>query len=291
MSSSYPALELPDVLKVQSLFVVPSSRNSALFVPNSQQQNQAGGMQRLAPIEMAAQSIHMASSTSSFTANNNSNNNNSSNASSLVASRRASSAVRDMEVGYGQNCQGEAGTSGCCQDFCVSPASTASTLASKPWSIPVRAVVPLTYSCCGAGLCLCHLMAPGYIHACTLLLSPLWTLALALHAVAMRDLIWLWLGLLAVLLLPFTLLVADMIFVAFYLAVFAVFASGRFWQNLKGLPFLMVSLCWFGLASSLALSAVLQEQPVAQLAVATFFALAAGVVSASQLSRIVVSFP
>ena len=275
------------MLKVQSLFVVPSSRNSTLFVPNSQQQNQAG-MQRLAPIEMAAQSIHMASSTSSFIANNHNSN---SNGSPLVASRRASSAVRDMEAGHGQNCQGDAGTSSCCQDFCVSPASTASTLASKPWSIPVRAVVPLTYSCCGAGLCLCHLMAPGYIHACTLLLSPFWTLALALHAVAMRDLVWLWLGLLAVLLLPFTLLVADMIFVAFYLAVFAVFASGRFWQNLKGLPFLMVSLCWFGLASSLALSAVLQEQPVAQLAVATFFALAAGVVSASQLSRIVVSFP
>ena len=287
---------MPDVLKVQSLFVVPSSRNSSLFVTNSQQQNQAG-MQRLAPIEMAAQSIHMASSTSSFIANNN-NMNSSNHGSPLVASRRASSAVRDMEACHSQNCQVDGASSGCCQDFCMTPASVApphlagsTTLASKPWSIPVRAVVPLTYSCCGAGLCLCHLMAPGYVHACTLLLSPLWTLALALHAVAMRDLVWLWLGLLALLLLPFTLLVADMIFVAFYLAVFAVFASGRFWHNLKGLPFLMVSLCWFGLASSLALSAVLQEQPVAQLAIATFFALAAGVVSASQLSRIIVSFP
>ncbi len=44
---SYPALEVPDVLKVQSLFVLPSRATA-------QRSN------RLAPIEMAAPSIHLA---------------------------------------------------------------------------------------------------------------------------------------------------------------------------------------------------------------------------------------
>lgn len=284
---SYPALELPDVHKVQSLFVVPSSRNSTLFVSSSYSSPQ----QRLAPIEMAAQSIHLSSpaSTSPF----------------VLGSKKAGG-TRDLEAGIagGNNSSGSSSSrarpgeddglssSGCCHDFSSSSSSSSPAVsgAVKPWVLSVGLIVPLGYTCCGLALCLCHLMTPGYLHPCTLLISPLWTLALALHAVGMHDLVWLWLGLLTVLLLPFTLLVSDLLFVAFYLGVFAIFASGRFWQNLRGVPFLMVSLCWFGLASSLALSAVLQDQPVAQLAVATFFALAAGIVSASQLSKITIAF-
>lgn len=283
--SSYPALELPDVHRVQSLFVVPSSRNSIFVAHNNQgggggNVSQHAGMQRLAPIEMAAQSIHLASSAqqTGFML--------SSNGISLAGKKGG----RDIEAGKPSSdpsSSSAASGSGCCHDF-SSPAAPSPV--SKPWIVPVGLVVPLGYACCGAGLCLCHLMAPGYLHACALLLSPLWTLTLGLHAVGMHDLVWLWLGLLTILLLPSAILVSDLLFVAFYLGVLAIFASGRFWQNLKGVPFLMVSLCWFGLSSSLVLSAVLQDhQSVTQLAVATFFALAAGTVSASQLPKITIA--
>lgn len=279
MSSAYPALELPDVLKVQSLFVVPSSRNSA-FVSSPPQ----AGMQRLAPIEMAAQSIHLASSAQQggggFLIP----------ASAPASSSSGKKTTRDLEANNHKplSSAGDSGGSvGCCHDFAGPPGHAPP---GKPCVIPVSLVVPLGYACCGLGLCLCHLMGPGYMHPCALLLSPFWTLALAVHAVGMHDAVWLWLGLLTIFLLPFTILVGDMLFVAFYLGVFAVFASGRFWQSLKGVPFLMVSLSWFGLASSLVLSAVLQDQPVAQLAIAAFFALAAGIVSASQLQKITISF-
>lgn len=274
-SHAYPALELPDVLKVQSLFVVPSSRNSA-FVSSQGQ----GSVQRLAPIEMAAQSIHLASpaqqSGTSF---------------HMPAPPSATSAASGRKAARDLECHrplaAPSDSMGCFHDFAGSPGHAPP---GKPCSIPVHLLVPLGYASCGLGICLCHLMGPGYLHSCAFLLSPLWTLALALHAVGMNDSVWLWLGLLTIFLLPFTILIADQLFVAFYLGVFAVFASGRFWQTLRGAPFLVISLSWFGLASSLVLSAVLQEQPAAQLAIAGFFALTAGVVSASQLHRITVSF-
>lgn len=269
-SSSYPALELPDVLKVQSLFVVPSSRNSA-FVSSQPQ----AGVQRLAPIEMAAQSIHLATTAPQG-------------GSFLIPSTAAHGSsgkkgARDLEAS--KPFPPSADPSGaCCHDF------AGHSPPSKPWTIPVNLIVPLGYACCGLGLCLCHLMGPGYLHPCALLLSPLWTLTLAMHSVGMHDAVWLWLGLLTIFLLPFTILVAEMLFVAFYMGVFTVFASGRFWQTLKGIPFLLVSLSWFGLASSLVLSAVLQDQPQTQLVIAGFFALAAGIVAASQMQKITLSF-
>jgi hypothetical protein len=158
--------------------------------------------------------------------------------------------------------------------------------ARKDWGFSLRLVVPGVYCLCSLVFCLCHLMAPGYTHSCLLLLVPLWTLGIALHAIGMRDLAWLCLGLLTGLLLPFALLVSEVIFAAFYLVVFTVFASGRFWLTLSGVPFILVSLSWFGLASSLILSAVLRDQPLVQLAVAGFFALVAASVTASKLPRL-----
>ena len=147
----------------------------------------------------------------------------------------------------------------------------------------LRLVVPGVYILSSLALCLCHLMAPVYTHSCLLLLLPIWTVAVALHAVGMRDLAWLCLGLLTGLLLPFALLVSDVLFAAFYLVVFTVFASGRFWHALSGVSFILVSLSWFGLASSLILSAFLRDQRLVQLAVAGFFALVAASITASKL--------
>ena len=142
--------------------------------------------------------------------------------------------------------------------------------------------IPLAYVACGLALCLCNILVPEGIVACVHVLCPVWTLTLALHALALHsttDPTWLWLGGLTGLLLPFVLLVRDLLFVCFYLLVFAVFATGgRFWQTLQGPPFVLVCVSWLGLLSGIVL-AVLAEHPSAQLSVAAFFALSTAIVS------------
>jgi hypothetical protein len=138
--------------------------------------------------------------------------------------------------------------------------------------------IPLAYVACGLGLCLCNILVPDGIVGCLHILCPIWTLTLALHALATNDPVWLWLGALTGMLLPFVLLLRDLLFVCFYLLVFAVFGSGRFWQTLQGPPLVLVCVSWLGLLSGCVL-AVLAEHPRAQLSVAAFFALASAIVS------------
>lgn len=279
-----PALELADVLRVQSLFIVPSSSSrQAASQPSA---SSSTLMHRLAPIEMAAQSIHLAPPVQSR---------GSSSSSSLLnlpppPSQNRLSAAADLERQQKQPgdtvCQ-------CPPRFCVSdPASATGPIIlppTKQLTLRPACLVPVGYACCGLALCLCHVLAPGYVQQCGILLAPPWTLILALHAVAQNDTAWFWLGLLTTLLLPSAIILAhhDLLFAGFYLVVFAGFASGRFWQTLQGPTFLLVSLCWFGLASSLALGIAMQDHhPGSQFAAAAFFALAAGSLSASRLRKI-----
>lgn len=141
-------------------------------------------------------------------------------------------------------------------------------------------LVPVCYAGCGLALGLCNVLVPDGLVACAHVLCPVWTLGLGLHAAVEPDAAWFWLGFLAILLLPVTLLLHDALFLGLYLFVFAVFASGRFWQLLRGPAFALVCACWFGLATACA-SGLFVQHPRAQLAVATCFALAAGVVSSA----------
>lgn len=267
----HQALELADVLRVQSLFVLPSSRHTAPQPPTL--------LHRLAPIEMAAQSIHLAPPVQTRGA-------------SLLSmppplNRLTSSAVdlerqQHQQQEHGHACQ-------CPPRFCRVADPMPILTPAKQLTLRPAWLVPVGYACCGLALCLCHVLAPGYVQQGGILLAPPWTLVLALHAVAQNDAVWFWLGLCTALLLPSAIILAhhDLLFAGFYLVVFAVFASGRFWQTLHGPPFLLVSLCWFGLASSLALGIAMQDHhPGSQFAAAAFFALAAGSVSASRLRKI-----
>ena len=176
-----------------------------------------------------------------------------------------------------------------------SPAAVSSTSYRLP-SVPEAPVnqqaitvqgwcVPLTYAGCGLLLCLCNILVPDGIVACVHVLCPVWTLALAMHALILAsDRVWLWLAALAALLLPFVLLVRDLLFVCFYLLVFAGFASGDFWHSLHGPAFIAICVCWFGLLTACVLS-VLAEHPRAQLSVATFFALCVAIVSSAARFR------
>ena len=216
-------MEVHDMARVRSLLVMPSPRRQGSLAPPLQEFHA-----RLAPIEMAASSLHLQPA--------------------------------------------------CHKQPIVLPVEKAvlEPSASKPRVVPAFAL-PLTYSLCGLALCLCNIMAPHAVVACAHLLSPVWTLALALQALAEPDRAWAWLGALTILLLPVTLLLRHLLFVCFYLVVLVVFGSGRFWQALHGLPFVIVCVCWFGLATSCAL-ALLAEHPRAQLAVAIFFSVVAVVV-------------
>jgi hypothetical protein len=165
----------------------------------------------------------------------------------------------------------------------LSPAEAdqASVLSPKPLSIQGWAI-PLVYVACGLVLCLCNVLVPDGITACAHVLAPPWSLALALQAAAQHqhndEGCLLWLGALVGTLLPFVLLVRDPLFLCFYLLAFAAFSAGRFWHVLQGPPFVLVCVCWFGLATGCLLS-VLAEHPRAQLAIASFFALALAITS------------
>jgi hypothetical protein len=141
-------------------------------------------------------------------------------------------------------------------------------------------VLPGAYAACGLILLMCTLLVPDLIVPCVHVLSPVWSVALLLHALADGEPAWAWLGCLTGALLPFVLLVREPLFVCFYLAVFAAFASGRFWRTLHGPAFVLVCVCLFGLATACVLS-VLADHPRAQLSVAALFALGAGIVSSA----------
>lgn len=148
----------------------------------------------------------------------------------------------------------------------------------------VRKSPPYLISACYIGvglvLCLCNVLVPDGLVTCMHLLCPVWTLGLAFQSLAEPDRAWAWLGWLTILLLPIVLLLHDVLFLGFYLAVFTVFASGRFWQILHGPAFVLVCVCWFGLAAACASGAFVQH-PRAQLCVAISFALAAAIVSSA----------
>jgi len=140
--------------------------------------------------------------------------------------------------------------------------------------------IPLAYAVCGMVLCLCNILVPDGVVACAHVLCPVWTLALAVHAVAIGDAVWAWLAALTAVLLPFVLLVRHPLFVLFYLLVFAAFGSGRFWQTLHGVVFVLACVCWFGLAAACVLSG-LADHPRAQVSVAAFFSLAVACISSA----------
>jgi hypothetical protein len=214
---------------VHPLLVVPSPRR----VPSAKEM--AAFVSRLAPIEMAAASIHMQAP--------------------MLARGKTSPAPSATPVP-------------------ADPFPSSKQQTVQGWKIP------LVYTVCGLVMCLCNLLVPDGIIACAHLLCPLWTVALAVHAVAYGDLAWMWLGILTGLLLPFTLLQRDPFCVDFYLVVFAVFGTGRFWENLHGFPFFIVCVCCFGLGTSCVLS-VFTDHPRAQITVAAFFALSAAVASSA----------
>jgi len=89
-----------------------------------------------------------------------------------------------------------------------------------------------------------------------------------------------WGGVLTVLLLPFVVLTASPLFVAFYLIVFAVFSSGGlFWRRLHGAPFILTWLCWGGLVLSGVFSVGVGLPPQMHLCVAAFFSISLGVLN------------
>ena len=147
------------------------------------------------------------------------------------------------------------------------------------------------YAVCGLSLGLCNLVAPAYLQGCAHLLCPVWTLAVALHVAAVlaeagRDedcgggaACWACFGGLTLCLLPFVILVGSPLFVAFYLFVFAGFASGAFWRRLQGAHFILVWLCWGGLVLACGLGVGIVPIQM-HLGVAAFFAIALGILNA-----------
>jgi hypothetical protein len=142
--------------------------------------------------------------------------------------------------------------------------------------------VPLGYAMCGLSLCLCNLLAPGYIQTCAHVLCPVWTLSLALHIVSNPPLegsVWLWAGVLTLLLLPFVILVGSQLFVGFYLYMFAAFSSWAFWTRLRGAPFILSWVCWGGLIVSSGLGAGVSVPPQMHLCISSFFSISLGVIN------------
>ena len=227
--------------------------HSLLVVPSPRRiptsKEMAAFVSRLAPIEMAAPSLTACMSSSS-----------------------KQHAILPAHQHHHHQADPQAGS----QTSCSGPAVTV-----QGWAIP------LAYAGCGMLLCLCNILVPDGIVACAHVLAPAWTLTLALHALASNDPVWLWLGALVALLLPFVLLLRDPLFACFYLLAFAGFGSGRFWHTLQGPAFILACVSWFGLATGCVMT-VLADQPRAQLSVAAFFALASAIVtSAARFGKLV----
>jgi len=147
-------------------------------------------------------------------------------------------------------------------------------------------VTPVGYAVCGLGMGLCNLISPAHIRDCAHVLTPVWTLALGLHALTQGGDVCAWWGAMTVLLLPFVILVRDPLFVAFYLAAFTGFALARFWVNMQGAQFLLACACCVGVVGGCSWSLAV-DQPQAQLSVAAFFSISAGVVGSVRAGKTV----
>ena len=161
------------------------------------------------------------------------------------------------------------------------PPQPAPPLVLQGWAVPVG------YAVCGLGMGLCNLISPGHVRDCAHLLCPTWTLALGMHAATQPDGAWGWWGVLTLLLLPFVILVRDPLFVAFYLVDFTGFALARFWVHTQGTQFLLACVCCAGVVAGCA-AGLMVDQPQAQLSVAAFFAISAGVISSARFGKSVV---
>jgi hypothetical protein len=244
-------IELQDVNRVLSQLVMPSPRRPGC--PSSV-------LRHLAPIEMAAQSIHLHQPYHP-----------------LVASM-------GLPV-PGPPSKGHSGgvSIPVAPDPFPPPSHTkcigGSLLGVQGWGIP------LGYACCGLCMGLCNLIIPAHITQCAHLLCPIWTLTLGMHAAMETDPLWVWTGLMCLLLLPFVILVKDLLFVGFYLLVFTFFTSGRFWLNFQGPCFILICICWTGLVVCCILS-IGSDHPRSQISVAGFFALSASIIASSRLGRL-----
>ena len=140
------------------------------------------------------------------------------------------------------------------------------------------------YALCGLSLCLCNLLAPGYIQECAHMMCPLWTLSMGLHIACgaqhqQYGSCWVWSGVLTLLLLPFVIMVGSPLFVGFFLLVFALFSSVFFWRRLQGASFILAWLCWAGLLFAFTLSMGVVVPPHMHLCVAAFFSISLGVLN------------
>jgi len=227
-------MEVLDVFRIQSLMVLPSMR-TPLAVPITPSH-------RLAPIEMATHSIHLAPQ---------------------------ASPPSSVWLGSQHQHNNTASAS-------LPPPATTTTQQQGPVILDFSArFIPLSYVACLLYLSLSSVLTPGYMRTSIHVLSPSWTLLVALHAIAQNDPIARWTGALTILLLPFVLLVHNTLFVVFYTLVFAAFASGRFWLTLRGPSFVLVSLCWFCILTTgaLSFSTITGDHTRAFLSAAAFFSL------------------
>lgn len=164
--------------------------------------------------------------------------------------------------------------------------SSVGTCKSSPSLVIQGWLIPLGYACCGLCMGLCNLIVPGSVGSCAHLLCPIWTLTLGMHAATETDPVWAWCGVMCLLLLPCVILVHDLLFVAFYLLVFTVFSVGRFWQTFQGPVFILLAMCWTGLLVCCGLS-LASDHPYSQISVAGFFSLSASVISSARLGKAV----
>jgi hypothetical protein len=277
-------IELQDVTRVLSQLVMPSPRRAPNASPGPNH-----SMKHLAPIEMAAHSIHMHQpyhnlvpppSTGPAVGMHvfNHNNNSSSSVSISVSSAGSDNIFPSLQQQSAS--QGPPASFGLYSSSCATSRSTISFSGQiQGWLIPVG------YMICGLGMGLCNLIAPVHIPACAHLLCPLWTLSLGLHAATETDPMWSWTAFMCIFLLPFVILVRDFLFVAFYLLVFTAFTSGRFWQTFQGPMFILLCLCCGGLVVCCILS-LTSDHPAYQISVAGFFSLTASIISSSRLGKI-----
>ena len=145
-------------------------------------------------------------------------------------------------------------------------------------------VVPAGYSVCCISLCLCNIVYPWGIRGLVGLLMPLWSCTLLLHAATQTG-VWMWWGLVSVFLAPFIVLVADWMFVAFYILVFTGFGCSLFWKHTHGVGFILICVCLLGVFLGCTLSVTSGDRR-AQLSVAGFCSVVSAVLNTVRLSKL-----
>jgi hypothetical protein len=145
-------------------------------------------------------------------------------------------------------------------------------------------VIPVGYSVCCISICLCNIVYPWGIRALLGLLMPLWSSTILLHAATQAD-VWMWWGVVSAFLAPFIVLVADWMFVAFYILVFTGFGSCLFWRHTHGVGFILICVCLLGVLLGCSLSVTSGDRK-AQLSVAGFCSVTAAVLNTVRLSKL-----